>query len=429
MKLKSLKYTISLVTFGFSLVTGAAAQAASISVIATGLDNPRNLAFAPDGSIYVTESGKGGDGADGRCIPSPSAQYIPLCAGHTGKLSRITLDGQKQTLISNLPSLALTPSGEQAAGPADIKFDSLGNAYLLFGYAGDPKLRNTTLKEPTLGQLYKYDTNTKALSSIFDFAQYEIDHNPDGTDLITNPYALGIKDDLAYVVDGGGNTIYSIGLDGSGLKGKGVAAFPLQPLPSDAEFPPLPPGEGAPPFQPTLQSVPTGIAFAPDGSLTVSEYSAFPYPEGDARIFKVDPTTLQTQVLYNGFTQLTGVTYDDKGNLYALQHINQSEWKAIEQGGNIIGDISGSIIKIAPDGTRKTVLSGHGLAAASGLTFGPDGRLYTSNFSRLAGQGQILAIDPTAVPEPSTILGVVLFGVGARFFRHSLNKKQESDKD
>jgi hypothetical protein len=448
MKLKS--FALTLFTCSITLVVGPeAARAVSLSVVADGLDNPRNLAFGSDSSIYLTESGRGGDGSDGRCIPSPSAQFIPLCAGPTGSLIKINPNGTRETVLDNFTSLALTPSGEQAAGPADIKFDANGNAYFLTGFAGDPSNRESVLGTPELGQLFRIDLNTGALTSVADLAQYEIDNNPDGTDIITNPYAMEIVGENAYIVDGGGNTIYSVDLNGGGVEN--VKAFPEQEIPqSELEFPSVPPTGEIPPggetppagevppsggggesgenppgqeFPITYQSVPTGIALAPDGSLTVSEYTYFPYPEGRARIYKVDPNTLDISVLYEGFTQLTGVTYDDRGNLYALQHINQSEWKAIQQGGIITGDISGSIIKIAPDGTRETIWNGDGLEAASGLIFGSDGDLYTSNRARLAETGQLIKFDlaagggagspgsPSAsVPEPSSVLGLLAFG-------------------
>jgi PEP-CTERM motif len=455
MKLK--QFAFSLITFSITIVFGPkAAEAASLSIVADGLDNPRNFAFGSDGSIYLTESGRGGDGTDGRCIPSPSAQFIPLCAGDTGSLIKVTPNGRKEPVISNFTSLALTPSGEQAAGPADIKFDSQGNAYFLTGFAGDPINRETVLGAPELGELFRVDLNTGSLTAIADLAKYEIDNNPDGTDVITNPYAMEILGDIAYVVDGGGNTIYSVGLDGSGIKN--VKAFPEQVIPqSELEFPSLPPTGEIPPgedgatpppdgenppgqeFPITYQSVPTAITTAPDGTLTVAEYTYFPYPEGRARIYSVDPETLDIRVLYEGFTQLTGVTYDAEGNLYALQHINTSEWKEIQQGGIITGDISGSIIKIAPNGTRETIWSGDGLEAASGLFLGPDGDLYTSNRARLAGTGQLIKFDlsatpggePTAqsVPEPSSALGLLAFGAlgGSAWLKRQ--RKQLSDQD
>lgn len=442
MKLKS--FALTLLTVSVATVSvSQAAKAASLSVLASGLDNPRNMAFGPDGSLYVTTSGKGGDGKDGRCIPSPSAQYIPLCAGQNGSVIKIAKDGTQTNVFSNLTSIALVPSGEQAAGPADFKFDSKGNAYLLTGVAGDPTKRDTVLKSPDLGKLYKVDLATGSLTPLADFADYEAKNNPDGTDLVSNPYAFTIKGNDAYVVDGGGNTIYSVGLDGSGIKN--VAAFPLKNIQlTPDQFPTLPEGTvdptGGAPLPPgytqasnglpvSNQSVPTGIVVAPDGSLTVSEYTYFPYPEGEARIFSVNPDDLSMKTIQDGFTQLTGVAYDADGSLYALQHINSSEWKEIQQGGVITGDISGSLIKIAKDGTRTTIWSGDGLEAASGITVGDDGNLYIANRARLAGGlGQIIRIDPraTKVPEPGA--GAGLLAVAALGATAAMGKRKRQQK-
>ncbi len=426
MKLKS--FALAFFTVSIATVAGMkAAQAASFQVVADGLNNPRGIAFDPSGNLYVTESGSGGDAKDGRCIPSFNSS-IPFCAAENGSVLKVTTDGKKETVLNNLPSIALSPYGEQAVGPADFKFDDKGNAYLLTGLTGNPEQRDTVFKTPLLGRLFKVDLNTGSLTSIADFSEYEAKYNPDGTDLASNPYAFTIKGDTAYVVDAAGNDIYSVALDGSGIKN--VAAFPQQLIPPDQlQFPPVPAvnltttDQSLPPLPPgytvgsngipvSNQSVPTGIAIAPDGSLTVSEYTYFPYPEGKARIFKVSDD-LQITELATGFTQLTGVTYDQDGNLYALQHVNQSEWKAIEQGGNIIGDPSSSVIKIAPDGTRTTIFSGDGLIAASDITLGPDGDLYISNNSRFVGKGQVIKIDPrtTSVPEPSSGLGLLAVGV------------------
>ncbi|MCJ8282031.1 MAG: ScyD/ScyE family protein, partial [Rivularia sp. ALOHA_DT_140] len=246
-----------------------------------------------------------------------------------------------------------------------------------------------------------------------------------------------------------------------------VAAFPFLPVDqSELEFPSFePPGEipggeqpsdapglpaingqggeapsGPPPgeeasqdFPITFQSVPTGIVESPDGDFTVAEYSYFPYPEGRARLYSVDENLNIEETITNGgdgFTQLTGTAYDEQGNLYVLQHMNTSEWKNILQGGEVVGDISSSIIKVSADGTRETIWNGNGLEAASGLTY-RDGALYTANRARLAEQGQLVKIDlqkgqkSTKVPEPASLLGLVgVVAAGAA----SKYKKRKSQK-
>src|SRR6266540_1196878 len=48
---------------------GSPAQASpEVTTVATGLDNPRGLGFAPNGALYVAEAGRGGDGP---CFPGP----------------------------------------------------------------------------------------------------------------------------------------------------------------------------------------------------------------------------------------------------------------------------------------------------------------------------------------------------------------------
>ncbi len=461
MKFKSIALTLFSVSVA-SIFGTTAAQAASFSVLADNLDNPRNFDFGLDGSIYLTTSGKGGDGVDGRCVPSPSSQFIPLCAGSTGSLLKIGTDGSKQTIIPDLASLALTPFGEQAAGPADFKFDGKGNAYLLMGYAGDPSTSGPILQTPTLGKLFEVDLINGALGrEVADFAQYEVAFNPDGSDIITNPYAMTIKDNTAYVVDGGANVIWKTALDTGGIEK--VAAFPILKVdPSELEFPSFEPageipdspglpavngqgGEapsGPPPegevtgqeFPITFQSVPTGITQSPNGGFTVAEYSYFPYPEGRARLYSVDEDLNIQETITNdgkGFTQLTGVAYDEEGSLYVLQHMNTSEWKNILQGGEVIGDIGSQIIKVNADGTRETIWNGNGLEAASGLTY-RDGALYTANRARLAGEGQLVKISldkggdkPKKVPEPASVLGLLGVAAAGAASKYGKRKRQE----
>lgn len=97
------------------------------------------------------------------------------------------------------------------------------------------------------------------------------------------------------------------------------------------------------------------------------------------------------------------MAFDAESNLYALQYGNEPQWKGISDG---------SLVQIAPDGTRTTLLSGNGLESATALTVGPNGAIFVSNKGDRPGQGQVLRIDTTKkVPEPTSILGLlVAFG-------------------
>ncbi len=436
-----MKFKLSAFTFfSFCLAAVAgvpAAQAASLTTIVDGVSNARGVSFGPDGTLYVAEPGIGGDG---NCQPSPSTLFQPICAGNSGSIVRVKTDGTTDRIFTGFQSLAEQPSGNQGAGPANLEFDSNGNAYLLTGYAGFPGNRDLetltlsgnyplspqqlatfppstpdeVLNTPQLGQLYKADLETGELTSIFDFATYEITNNPDGGDTVTNPYDLTISGDTAYVVDGGGNAAYSIKLDGS--------SFNVTAIPDNLVDPALiPPDLGLPPGlleevdgKVAIQSVPTGGAVGLDGAFYVAEYGGFPYIEDQAKIYRIGEDG-QPVVYAEGFNQITDLTFDKDGNLLVLQFGDESQ---------LTGDLTalpGSLIQLAPDGTRTTlVAAGEGLESADGIAIGPDNQIYITNMGVGPGNGSVVRVDRGAepVPEPTTVLGVMALGaagIGSKF--------------
>ncbi len=376
------------------------AIAASFSLVADGLDNARGLSFASDGTLYVTEAGSGGTGG---CVPSPTGGN--LCYGSSGAVTKIA-NGTTERVLTNLPSIALA-DGTSSFGAQDIKFDPAGNPYVLIGYAADPALRDTALNSPDLGKLVVADFTTNSWQEVADFANYELANNPDQADIGSNPTAFILDGDKAIAVDAGANALLSVGTNGSNLQT--IATFPQEVLTN----PVFPPSDSVP-FDPTqvpstdeaptefaIQATPTGVAKGSDGAYYVSQFTGFPFPEGGARIYRVDPDG-KTSVYADGFTQLTDLEFDAQGNLYALQYANESAWK---------GNFDGSVIQIAPDGTQTTLLSGDGLVSPSSLAVSPDGEVYITNQSDRPGASQVLKLDNAQpVPEPTSILGVLAFG-------------------
>ncbi|MGF1677011.1 MAG: ScyD/ScyE family protein [Rivularia sp. (in: cyanobacteria)] len=360
----------------------------SFKILASNLDNPKGLAFAPDGSLYVALSGIGGDGAS---IPSPSGQGN-LNYGLSGAICKIE-NGTAKPVLTGLPSVAFR-DGTGAAGPHDIKFDANGKAYVLLGLAANPTLRDS-LGDTDLGRVITCDLSTSTWSSIADISYYEATNKILSSDceVVSNPLSFYVDSNKLVVVDAGANSLFSINTDGSDIEKLAaipnrILTNPIFPGASSENFdrghvPPPSAYAKALPSQMSIQSVPTDVVKGVDGAYYVCEFTGFPFPEGGAKIYRID-TSGELEVFAEGFTQLINLAFDTEGNLYALQHMNQSGWK---------GKPDGALIKIAPNGERTTLIEGNGLEMPSALTIGPDGAFYIINRGGRPGSGQVIRVE------------------------------------
>ncbi len=395
--MKLLKHTITFLVFGLSFICGAStASAATLEVLASGLENPRQIAFGPDGALYVAEAGTGGSGP---VILGPDPGVF-LRFGTTGAVTRV--DGNSQTrVVSGLPSLALTLQDTiptlnvgdplSSVGPHGLEFDRRGNAYVLLGYASTASEKEVLGPEGTdVGRLLSYNVGSNGTwtrntdFSIDLLANREL-YNPyaDG-DYLNNPYDLEIVNEQFVIADAGGNNYFTVDSTGNIALQSRFSPFSVN---------------GA-----TVESVPTSITLGPDGAYYVGEFTGAPYPEGGARVYRVLPGG-EPEVYASDFTQIIGLDFDSEGNLYVLEYsVNSTSDPNVE--------LLGRITRIAPDGTRKILVSpGEGLIAPNGLTVGPDGAIYVSNRSNTLGQGEVVRVKTSAtVPEPSSMTGLLVLG-------------------
>jgi hypothetical protein len=342
-----------------------------LTVIASGLDNPRGLAFGPEGALYITEAGRGGDGLDGNCIMSIEFGGEG-CFGLTGAVTRLW-EGQQERIVTGIHSIANPDTGGLASGPHDIAFEGQ-NAYVAVGGCFAGPLGGSC------GELIRLRPNG-TWKTVADLGAYEVDNNPDGSPppVTFNPYAvLSLPDkhsadhrrksgerESRFVVDAGGNDLLRVGPRG---KISTLAVFPQR-------FVEFPPGTQIP-----MQAVPTSVARGSDGAFYVGELTGFPFPVGGARIYRVVPGE-DPEIHAEGFTNVIDLVFEDDGSLLVLEHTKNSI---------LSGDPTGALIRLKPDGSRE-MLATTGLIRPTAMVIGFDA-LYISNCGVCAGGGHVLRL-------------------------------------
>jgi sugar lactone lactonase YvrE len=343
------RITLILAAFGIALASVASAGAGT-SVVMSGLDNPRGLAFGPQGALYVAEAGRGGPGP---CIFLRGANQ---CYGPTGAVSRLWR-GQQERVATGLPSYG---SAAQATGPHDISFQGLGGGYITLGlgFEGAPRSELEGIGYQ-LGWLVRLPASGQWRNDV-DVAAHEFTFNPGGGPVDSNPYGVLAEPGGEVVTDAGSNTLLRVGPTG--------AISTLAVFPSRAQ------GR-------STDSVPTSVAVGPEGAYYVSELTGIPFSAGASVIYRVVPGQAPT-VAWSGFTTVIDIAFDPDGSLYVLEHST----------GPVFFQLPGRLLKVAPDGTRTTVIDD--LERPGSVALGPDGAIYISNRSTSIGTGEVLRVDP-----------------------------------
>jgi hypothetical protein len=329
-----------------ALAAASAAAAPATTVVMTGLDNPRGLAFGPNDALFVAEAGRGGSSP---CGTTPEG--APAFIGPSGAVSRLRR-GTQERIATGLPSLA-DAAGIAAIGPSDLDFSGR-NGLLTIGLGGNPAGPAGCPGSAGLASLAKIDANSGKVRPRDDIGAFETASNPDGGEIDTNPHSLVKQENgTAVVADAGGNALLRITSRGEFSV---LGTFPSR---VNGRF---------------TDAVPNSVAVGPDGAYYVGELTGAPFAAGASNIYRIAPP-LAPQVWLTGFTTIIDLTFGRDGSLYVLQ---------IGSAAGLSGP--GALIRVAPNGTRTTILTDPLLFPTS-VAIGRDGDAYVSNCGIFPGSG------------------------------------------
>ena len=340
----------------------AAANAATVSVLASHLDSPRGVALYR-GKLLVGEAGHGGSA----CVGA-----LPTCLGLTGQVSSVNLrNGSHTPLVSNLISVSLGPEGTVGVSGLSVRD---GRILVIIGaapqeIAGFPCATDecrATVSAGTqqLGQLISVsrDGSWRAIAGVgaFDFDYTGTLPAPNEHD--ANPYGvLATNGGGAYVADAGANTLNFVSKHGK------ISILQHFFLSAPNDFP--------------TDAVPTCVAQA-KGSLWVADLAG--------RLFRIHGKTV-TQVPLALIHHVTGCAADENGNLYLVNMWNTA---------GLPSPFTGSVVKYRTDKGTASVVA-QGLNFPNMIAVGSEGTLYVSADSICPPSGI-----PGLCPNGGTVLRI-----------------------
>ena len=333
-----------------------------VTVVASGLNNPRGLAFGPDGALYVAEGGKGGTKSTvGQCT-QVAPPIGPYTGGFTASISRISRHGSRTVVASGLPSDQTAPPRNFESGVADVAFGPGGKLFALISGAGCSHGLKGTSNE--IIRVHR-DGSVTRVANLSAFLKSHPVANPDN-----NPATGDFEPD---------GTWYSFVTAGRGFYAVEPNHQELDKITGDGhvrrviDFSRFFPGS-------TDWRGPTAMT-SRGGLLYIGMLTPFPVKVGAAEVFKVNPRTGRFSVFASHLTTVLGLAFGRDGALYVLE-------LSVKNGGP--APATGEVVRIK--GSHRTLIAS-GLNFPTGMAFGPGGNLYVSvNGIGAPGVGQVVRI-------------------------------------
>ena len=318
---------------------------------------------------------------------SQNGTYMLIAEQGTGRVLQVTKQGTVSVRAEGLPSSTFLEDGVPVPTGVTSAIDVGGKLYVTVGESRG---------EAGFDHIYSVQPG-QAPVIVADLLAYEQANNVDGNvdmagepELLINAYDL-VSDNAGgfYVSVSGGNSILHVAADGT------ISPFAIFPNRENPLFPTI--------GGPTMQQVPTGLEWGPDGALYVTTLTGFPFPEEGARVYRMvdtdgDGDALEdgeTTVYTEGLTTATNLVFDADGSLLV------TEFRGFLRG----DETPGRLVRVA--GGAITEVVAEPLLSPTGVTIFDGQIIVSQEFLGIVSEAEAGAAIFASLPPPEAEGGAI----------------------